>query len=141
MRLYLGGYGHHPSGKMYAYWGSNDYRTGQNVVAPVTNKWSHKTYNTMFTIMRTSASDGQIASSEAERLAQRGIGIKFIHGSNVFEQDNNGIPLLPGSLNYTSKADWQRQSDEKYQQAIRERLMSRSSFTNNSATKRRLLGE
>lgn len=37
MRLYYGGNGHHPSGKQYVYWGNDNLRTGQNVVAPVTN--------------------------------------------------------------------------------------------------------
>lgn len=141
MRLYVGGYGHNPSGKMYAYWGSDNYRTGQNVVAPVTNKWTHKTYNTMFTIMRTSGSDGQIAQKEAERLAQRGIGLKYIHGSDVFEKDSSGRPLLPGSLNYSSKSDWSKQSNEKYKALVSARLLSMGSVQqDNSEAEQRLLG-
>ena len=46
-RLYYGQYGHTPSGKQYVYYGGDNYRTGDNVVAPVTNKKSGKTYNTM----------------------------------------------------------------------------------------------
>ena len=49
MRLYYGTYGHRISGKLYAYWGDDNLRTGQQVVAPVTNKYG-TTYNTMFTI-------------------------------------------------------------------------------------------
>lgn len=133
MRLYLGGYGHHPSGKMYSYWGNNNYRTGQQVVAPVTNKWSNKTYNTMFTIMRTSGGDGQVAENEAQRLSQKGIGIKYIQGTNVLGD-------LPSGERFKSKADWARQSEEKYQERLSARLFSRNPNIDTSQAEQRLLG-
>ena len=133
MRLYLGGYGHHPSGKMYAYWGNNNYRTGQQVVAPVTNKWSHKTYNTMFTIMRTSGGDGEVAQNEAQRLSQKGIGLKYIQGTDV-------LGSLPSGERFSSKADWARQSEEKYQARLSERLFSRGGSGDTSQAEQRLLG-
>ena len=133
MRLYLGGYGHHPSGKMYEYWGNDNFRTGQNVVAPVTNKRTGKTYNTMFTIMRTSGADGEIAQNEAQRLSQNGVGIKFIQGTDVL---NN---LTSGSK-YSGKAEWARDSQARYDEDISARLMSRSQPINTQKAEQRLLG-
>lgn len=133
MRLYLGGYGHHPSGKMYAYWGNNNYRTGQQVVAPVTNKWSHRTYNTMFTIMRTSGGDGEVAQNEAQRLSQKGIGLKYIQGTDVLGD-------LPSGERFKSKSEWSRQSEEKYQERLSARLFSHNSNVDTSQAKQRLLG-
>ncbi len=133
MRLYLGGYGHHPSGKMYSYWGNNNFRTGQNVVAPVTNWKTGKTYNTMFTIMRTSGGDGQVAQNEAQRLSQMGIGIKHIKGTNVLED-------LPGGERFKSKAEWQRQSEEKYQERLSARLLSHGGNVDTSQAEQRLIG-
>ena len=65
-RLVYGSYGHNPSGKQYVYWGSDNLRTGQSVLAPVTN--FGKTYNTMFTIQRTSSETSPMAQREANRL-------------------------------------------------------------------------
>lgn len=132
MRLYYGGYGHHPSGKQYAYFGNDNYRTGQKVVAPVTNKWSHKTYNTMFTIMRTSGADSPMAGEEAQRLSQNGIGLKSIVGTKV-------LNLTSGSQ-FDSKADWARESEKKYQSRINERLLSRGGDFNNGQAQQRILG-
>lgn len=133
MRLYLGGYGHHPSGKMYEYWGNDNYRTGQNVVAPVTNKRSGKTYNTMFTIMRTSGGDGELAANEAQRLSQNGIGIKYIQGTDVLSN-------LPGGKEYSSKAEWARKSQANYDDEVSSRLMSRSQPINTNRAEQKLLG-
>lgn len=116
MRIYYGGYGHHPSGKQYAYWGNDNYRTGQNVVAPVTNKFTGQTYNTMFTIMRTSNANSQMASNEAQRLSQRGIGMKMIKGTNTLE--------LPGAIGRESQRAWKQESDAMYEQRMRARLIS-----------------
>lgn len=133
MRLYLGGYGHHPSGKMYAYWGSDNYRTGQNVVAPVTNKFSHKTYNTMFTIMRTSDADGQVAQNEAQRLSQSGIGIKQIQGTDVLGE-------LPSGNRFQSKTEWAKQSEARYHEKLSNRLSSYMPSFDNTQAKQRILG-
>lgn len=136
MRLYLGGYGHHPSGKMYEYFGNNNYRTGQNVVAPVTKKLKDGkmiTYNTMFTIMRTSGGDGQVAQNEAQRLSQKGIGIKFIQGTDVLSDLSSGE-------RFKSKADWARQSEEKYQERLSARLFSRNPNIDTGQAEQRLLG-
>ncbi len=137
MRLYLGGYGHHPSGKMYSYWGNNNFRTGQNVVAPVTRRLQNgetKTYNTMFTIMRTSGGDGQVAQNEAQRLSQMGIGIKHIKGTNVLED-------LPSGHRFSSKAEWQRQSEERYWQNVSARLLGSNQNVDTSKAEQRLIGE
>lgn len=132
MRLYYGGYGHHPSGKQYVYWGGNNLRTGQNVVAPVTNKWSGKTYNTMFTIMRTSGGDSEMANNEAQRLSQSGIGIKSIAGTDTLQ--------LPGGQQFDSKKAWKESSDMQYDLKIRERLLGSFTRTENSQARARLIG-
>lgn len=112
MRLYYGGYGHHPSGKQYVYWGDDNYRTGQNVNVPVTNWKSGKTYNTMFTIMRTSGSS--MGEQEAQRLTNSGIDIKSINGTNVM--------TLPGAMDFSSKGEWKKYSDEEYASELQARL-------------------
>lgn len=132
MRLYYGGYGHHPSGKQYVYWGNNNLRTGQNVVAPVTNKWSGRTYNTMFTIMRTSGADSPMASNEAQRLSQRGVGIKSIVGTDTLK--------LPGGQNYNTKKEWKEDSENRYDMKIRERLLGSFLPNDSSKARNRLLG-
>ena len=112
MKLYYGGYGHHPSGKQYVYWGDDNYRTGQNVNVPVTNWKTGKTYNTMFTIQRTSGST--MGEQEAERLENSDINIKTINGTNVM--------TLPGAYDFSSKSAWKEYSDEQYAQEIQRRL-------------------
>jgi hypothetical protein len=113
-KLYYGQYGHNPSGKQYVYWGSDNFRTGQHVVAPVTNKWTGRTYNTMFTIQRTSG--GEMGQNEAERLNNQGIDVKWISGRDTLS--------LPSGSQYVSKADWERSSNQRYEDAVRQRLMS-----------------
>lgn len=131
MRLYYGGYGHHPSGKQYVYWGNDNLRTGQNVVAPVTNWRTGRTYNTMFTIMRTSKAGTNMAENEAQRLFQSGIGIKSIQGTDVLSN-------LKGGENYESKKEWKEASDNKYLARLSERLGN--SETNMLKATARLLG-
>jgi len=135
MRLYYGGYGHHPSGKQYVYWGGDNYRTGQNVVAPVTNKNTGQTYNTMFTIMRTSGETSQMAQTEADRLeTNKGINIKTIGGRDVLGE-------LPSGSQYESKAEWARASEQKYTENVRQRLLgSSNSSTGTALARSRLLG-
>ena len=133
MRLYLGGYGHHPSGEMYSYWGNDNYRTGQNVVAPVTNKRTGRTYNTMFTIMRTSGGDGQVADNEAQRLSQSGIGIKYIHGTDV-------LGKLPSGKRFESKSQWAKDSEARYNSELESRIFSRGSINSNNQAMQRILG-
>ena len=67
-KLLYGSYGHHPSGKQYVYYGDDEHRVGQQVVAPVTNKWTNKTYNTMFTIQRTSKVDSKSSQNEIIKI-------------------------------------------------------------------------
>ena len=104
MRLYYGTYGHHLSGKLYVYWGGDNLRTGQQVVAPVTNKKSGRTYNTMFTIAR--AQNEKNAQGEVERLNDKGIFIKTISGQDTLS--------LPGGKNFETKIAWKRDSDKRY---------------------------
>ncbi len=113
-KLYYGSYGHNPSGKQYVYWGGDNYRTGQHVVAPVTHWKSGKTYDTMFTIQRTSG--GEMGENEAERLEVQGIDVKWIGGRDTLS--------LPSGSQYQSKADWERSSNMRYEEAVRQRLMS-----------------
>lgn len=102
-KLAYGGYGHNPSGKQYVYWVGDSYRTGQNVVAPVTDWRTGKTYRTMFTIMRTTNEDSKMAQGEEQRLVGRGINIKAIDGRDVMS--------LPGAAEYPSAAAWKRSAD------------------------------
>lgn len=129
MKLYYGGYGHHPSGKQYVYWGDDNYRTGQNVNVPVTNWKTGKTYNTMFTIQRTSGSS--MGEQEAERLENSGINIKYINGTDVSN--------LPSAINFSSKGEWKRYSDEEYVAEQMARLSAFSQPTNNQVAQERLM--
>lgn len=104
MRLYYGTYGHHLSGKLYVYWGDDNLRTGQQVVAPVTNKRSGRTYNTMFTISKSSSEKN--AAGEVGRLEGDGIFIKTINGRDLLS--------LPGGKPFESKEAWKRESEERY---------------------------
>lgn len=104
MRLYYGTYGHHLSGKLYVYWGDDNLRTGQQVVAPVTSKQSGRTYNTMFTISKSSSEKN--AAGEVERLTGEGIFIKTIGGRELLS--------LPGGTPFESKEAWKRESEERY---------------------------
>ena len=102
-KLAYGSYGHNPSGRQYVYWVGDSYRTGQNVVAPVTNPRTGKTYRTMFTIQRTTNEDSKMAQSEQNRLEGRGIFIKAVDGRDVMS--------LPGAAEYPSAAAWKRSAD------------------------------
>lgn len=104
MRLYYGTYGHHLSGKLYVYLGGDNFRTGQQVVAPVTNKWSGKTYNTMFTIGRTQSM--QNGEKEIQRLSSQGIALKSLGGTDVLS--------LPGGKNFETKKAWKYESEIRY---------------------------
>lgn len=140
MRLYYGGYGHHPSGKEYVYWGSDGFNVGQNVVAPVTNYRSGQTYNTMFTIQRTSDSESDMSNNESQRLSQGGIGIKSIKDTNILE--------LPGGQKFknanrsdrASKGLWSKDSNKRYNADIRERLLGDSFPADNQDARNQLLG-
>jgi len=108
MRLYYGTYGHHLSGKLYVYWGGDNLRTGQQVVAPVTNKRSGRTYNTMFTISKSSSEKN--AAGEVGRLEGEGIFIKTINGRDLLS--------LPGGKPFESKEAWKRESEERYRKKL-----------------------
>lgn len=114
MRLYYGGYGHHPRGKQYVYLGDDNYRTGQNVVVPVRQWKSGKLYNTMFTIQRTSDVDSKMSINEMQRLTNQGTSIKFIEGSNVMS--------LPGASDWKSAKQWKEWSNLVYEEEIKNRL-------------------
>lgn len=106
MRLYYGTYGHHLSGKLYVYWGDDNLRTGEQVVAPVTNKRSGRTYNTMFTIARAQNENNKNAQREVDRLTGQGIFIKTIGGRDLLS--------LPGGADFETKIDWRRDSEKRY---------------------------
>lgn len=122
-RLYSGGYGHNPSGKLYTYWGSDNYRTGQNVSVPVTNKKTGKTYNTMLTIMETRGANTEAGTRQAFNLESKGIDIKWINGSDVSE--------LPSYVEYAGKGDWARQSRESWLNEAQMRLGEFANVENN----------
>lgn len=117
-KLYWGRYGHgnNPNAKEYVYWGSDNYRTHQNVNVPVTHWKSGKTYNTMFTI--THSSESQKAIDESQRVMfDIGKGIKTINGSDVMD--------LPGAADFSSKKQWAEWSQMEYtlgQYDLRDRL-------------------
>lgn len=125
MKLLQGGYGHNPSpnGKMYTYWGSDNYRVGENVVAPVTHHKTGKTYNTMFTIQNTYNSQSIPGKYELDRLS--GIDLKTIGSKDVMQ--------LPGAVNYDSKAQWTREAN------ARNRLMNRATPIDTTQASQRLL--
>lgn len=104
MRLYYGTYGHRLSGKLYVYWGGDNLRTGQQVVAPVTNHG--KTYNTMFTIAR--GVNAKNAESEVERIENAGIAIKTIGGRDTLS--------LPGGQQFKTKKEWREDSEKRYRE-------------------------
>ena len=128
MKLYYGGYGHNPHGKQYVYWGNDNYRTGQNVNVPVTNWKTGKTYNTMFTIQRTSGSS--MGEKEAQRLENSGVNIKYINGTNVMD--------LPSANNFSSKTEWRQYSQEQYRAEQMSRLSAFNQPTNNAMAQERL---
>lgn len=121
-RLLYGGYGHHPSGKQYVYWGSDTNRTGQNLNVPVTNPRTGKTYNTMFTVQRTSGST--MGENEAERLQNQGINIKAVNGTNVM--------TLPGAQEWSSKSEWKEWSNLLREESIENRLAAFNQKANNT---------
>lgn len=104
-KLAWGGYGHNPNpnSKQYVYWVGDSYRTGQNVVAPVTDWRTGKTYRTMFTIKRTTDENSKMAQSEENALNSMGINIKAVDGRDVMS--------LPGAREYPSAAAWRRSAD------------------------------
>jgi len=75
-------------------------RPGQSVRAPVTQRKRDgtlgKTYKTMFTIKQTNAADSIYAQNEAQRLSDKGIGLKSITDTNVL--------ALPGGQPYAEIA-------------------------------------
>lgn len=113
-KLVEGGYGHHPSGKLYAYYAGDNVRVGQNVVAPVTNKKTGKTYNTMFTIMRTSNSDSDWSKREVSNLKNANINLKTIKGNEVLS--------LSGGKPFSSARKWKIYSNYVYSQKVKQRL-------------------
>ena len=127
-KLLYGSYGHHPSGKQYVYWGDDTNRTGQNLNVPVTNPRTGKTYNTMFTVQRTSGST--MGQNEAERLANKGIAIKTINGTNVM--------TLPGAQEWSSKKEWAEWSDLVREESIQNRLAAFNQQANNAEAIARL---
>lgn len=114
MRLYYGGYGHNPSGKLYAYWGGDNYRTGQNVVAPVTHWQSGKNYNTMFTIVRTYSPNAKVGEYELQQLSN--VDLKSLGGRDILS--------LPSGSQYSSASQWKKESKQEFLNKARSRLMS-----------------
>lgn len=129
-RLYSGGYGHNPSGKLYTYWGSDNFRTGQNVNVPVTNHKTGKTYNTMFTIMETRGANTDAGARQVFNLESQGIDIKWINGSDVSN--------LPSFDQYGSKTAWAEQSHENWLNEVHNRLGTFTPQADNSEAINRL---
>jgi hypothetical protein len=105
--IYTGGYGHNPKpgSKQYSYFGSSNYRVGQNVVAPVRHYKSGKVYNTLYTIKSTTkladTTRRTVTDKGAdmlERFTDRGIFLKEIEGTDVLS--------LLGGAKYKSKKEW-----------------------------------
>ena len=123
MRLYYGGYGHNPTGKKYVYWGEDNYRVGENVVAPVTHHRSGKNYNTMFTITDSRGANTQDAMIDSSRIEDSGINIKSIGGRDVLS--------LPSGSQYASKKQWREVAST--------RLMNRATPIDTTQASQRLL--
>lgn len=138
MRLYYGGYGHNPSGKQYVYYGGDNFRTGQHVVAPVRHPISKKLYNTMFTIQRTGALGHKKndllqrtdAQKEVDNLEASGVEMKSLGGRDTLS--------LPTGQRFENKASWERASNMIRQESIAQRLASYSKANDISEAKNRL---
>lgn len=119
MKLLYGGYGHNPSttGKMYAYWGGDNYNVGQNVVAPVTNWKSGKNYNTMFTILSTYNPNSIPGQYEQGKLNKAGFnvlnGINIPGGKELKTIGSKDVMTLPGASQYSTKSQWTRASNQQ----------------------------
>lgn len=131
MRLYYGSYGHNPSptGKKYMYYGGDNYRVGENVVAPVEHYKSGKIYNTMFTITDSRGANSEDAMIDTSRIEDTGIVIKSIGGRDVLS--------LPSGSQYTSKRQWEDASFKRY--VAEQRLIGRETQTNTTQASQRLL--
>ena len=123
MKLLMGSYGHNPdpSGKQYAYWGGDNYRVGENVVAPVTNYKPGRTYNTMFTIQSTYNPESIVGQYEMSKLS--GIEQKTRSGRDEKE--------LPDATQNSSKAQWTRDA--------KNRLRAMNTTTDTTQASQRLL--
>ena len=74
-------YGHNGMGKLYTYIDpSSNHRTGDEVVVPVTNKKSKKTYKTLAVIKSTHGSGTVGEKGNTEFLEKKGIGLKSLSG-------------------------------------------------------------
>jgi hypothetical protein len=67
---------------------------------------------------------------EADRLEGSGIGVKWIGGRDTMS--------LPSGSQYQSKADWERSSNMRYEEAVRQRLMSYEKYDTDLARTRLL---
>lgn len=120
-KVYYGGYGHNPNpnGKKYAYIGSDRYKVGENVVAPVTHYKSGKNFKTMFTIQDQADMTSQQANDTIVMLENMRKTMKSLDGTNVME--------LPGAAKYPTAEAWKEASKDiqegKYVAA--ERLQTR----------------
>jgi hypothetical protein len=127
MKILFGGYGHNPTGKMYAYYGGDNYNVGQNVVAPVSHWKTGKIYNTMFTIQSTYNPESIPGKYELSKL--QGIDLKTIGSKDVM--------TLPGASQYGSKAQWTRASNQQYR--ADQRLLSRATQTDTTQAQQKIL--
>jgi len=158
MRQYRGGFGHNPSGKQYTYWGKDGMRVGQRVVAPVTHWRTGRTYKTMFTIQQSNAADSTYAEKEAERLSDKGVGLKYIQGgTNVLDlpggQKWQDLAAERGMSQQQAKTLWSLDSNIKYgnrhgnntagKELMRDRLMgiSKNNQQNDTQALEQLTGE
>ena len=107
-------YGHgDPSGKLYDYSTDKEYRTGDVIVVPVEHHGSHKLYNTLAIVRKTTDEDSYdkeqkadgLTKSDAERDDGRNISSKDVgmrlkiaqkQGLDVDSSRQVGIRTLPG---------------------------------------------
>lgn len=73
-------FGHTGMGKLYTYLDKGNHRTGDEVVVPVTNAKSKKTYNTLAVIKSTHGEGTVGEKTNKEFLENKGISLKSIAG-------------------------------------------------------------
>jgi len=93
-KIAQGGYGHDPSGKMYAYRVPDNARVGQRYNVPAYNVKAKRVINTMFTVMSTKKDSTQYAKNLQDYLARKpdlshkgeiGIRLRTVNGTNILD--------------------------------------------------------
>lgn len=123
VRLISVGYGHTPSGKLYDYETTKQYRTGDVVVVPVTHHKSKKTYNTLGVVMQTHTGQDEIkrhtdyleSNRNMKGQFKKQVEVKDVsmrlevakrQGMDVTSDRQVNITTLPGYATRASDGNW-----------------------------------